>query len=79
MNALFDTLDLTVAYASDAIIPTSSIPDIHVHHEQLDQAHLEGIVEKIGGRVTGEYAQHTNGETIDMNQFEKSKEENAHA
>lgn len=71
MNALFDTLDLTVAYASEALIPENTISGLQITHERLDHAWLEGIVETVGGKVTGEYVMHSNGESLDIKQFEK--------
>ena len=70
MNALPNTLNEIVAYASDAVIPEHAISEITSHHEALDQKILGEIAGSVQGQAVGELARHENGKTLEESQFE---------
>ena len=70
MNALPNTLNEIVAYASDAVIPESTIFEITAHHEGQDQKMLSEIAGHIQGQAAGELVRHENGKTLEESQFE---------
>ncbi len=75
MMKLYNEPNVSVAYASDALIPESSIPGIMVHHESHHLFPLQEIIEHVGGSTYCEYSRHSEGSLLDMQQFEEKKEE----
>lgn len=71
MMKLYNEPNVSVAYASDALIPESSIPGIMVHHESHHLFALQEIVEKVGGSVFCEYTRHSEGSLLDERQFKE--------
>lgn len=74
MMKLYNEPNVSVAYASDALIPESSIPGIMVHHESHHIFELQEIVEKVGGSVFCEYSRHSEGSFLNERQFEEKGE-----
>lgn len=70
MNAPLVRLDGVVAYASDAVIPDSDVPELITHHEAQYHKDLEKVASLVGGNAYGELATYNGGELIDESQFE---------
>jgi hypothetical protein len=55
MSVLFEELDRGVTDSLDGVVPEVGFSNITVHHESLHLLKMKEIIEKIGGRVSGEY------------------------
>jgi hypothetical protein len=78
MNALFQEQNVSVVYASEAIIPNSKFSEITVLHESILLNGTNTIIEMVGGKTIGENASHSNGSTLNSQQFELPKKEDKH-
>lgn len=61
-----------IEYATDALMPKTDIPGLTVLHESDILSKLEGIVEKVGGKVSGESVRHNDGNSLNTRQFQQA-------
>jgi len=75
MNALILKQINGVRYTAESYIPdTNGLEGITVHHESLSLMKMYNTVQQVGGSTIGELILHTNGDSLDMNTFEDTKD-----